>query len=553
MEFQDGRERYARNERKRERTRLITALISTAVFILTVGIIFRMSDREVKQILDSQKLGRATLELRKPVMKGFNTEGQKVWEIQSEHLSVDDTTNEITFTNTVATFFDKGEESLKATVGKLVYNRDTRNMELTEGIKMVTADKIDVLTKRVIWLDYYQRFIFPEGAKLVTEEKNYLKADYLQSDRKLDHLEAVGHVAIWIKAMKDDTLIRKRELAKGEVKLSELKDIEINAEKVVYDREQQIIVATSRLYNKPFRVNAPDGTEIKVDKYQKKVEPVFFKKKEIEVFANHLEVHLDDKYANAKGNIRGIIYPSAGAKNDDKALKVLRKERTWFKTDDMDYYWGDDYVRTYSPTTVVQNNRLARAEDLTYFGKYTESGVPGTQRAMFIEGGVHVWEHDGKWIFDNKLLEEVKEKELRKIMQEEADIKADRMVAMLNRADFHAQGDVEVVQKNRRMRADEILYTDKDKKFIANGNAHFVDKEKQEFYGQQIIYYSNNEDIEVNGSGTATLKIPKKYREDIDRALERIKGKKRAAADEEAQAKPPLPAQPSDAKTEAKG
>ena len=65
-----------------------------------------------------------------------------------------------------------------------------------------------------------------------------------------------------------------------------------------------------------------------------------------------------------------------------------------------------------------------------------------------------------------------------------------------------------------------------DKKFIANGNAHFIDKEAQEFYGQQIIYFSNSEDIEVNGSGTATIKIPEKYRKDIDRALERVKGKK---------------------------
>ena len=521
-------------ERRRARQRLIYSLLGVIAFLIFVRVVMVQSSREVKDILDKQAAERSTLELRKPRMKGFGTEGQKVWEIESEHLSVDETSNLITFTNTTATFYDKGEESLKAKVGKLEYNRDTRNMELTEGIEMQTVDQIDVLTTRVVWLDYYQRFIFPDGAKLVTKEKNYLKSDYMQSDRKLDHLEAVGHVVVWVKEMKDEELIRKHELTRGEVKLEEFKDVTISAEKVIFDREKQIVVATSRLYGKPFRVMSPEGTEILVEKYQKKVEPVFFKKKEVEVFTNHLEMHLDQKYASAKGNIRGLIYPSRGGANDDKALQVMRKERTWFKTEEADYYWGDDYVRTFAPTTVVQNERLAKAESITYFGKYTETGEPGFQRAMFIEGGVQVWQRSGQWMFDNKLLEEVKEKELRKILAEEADLTSDKMVAMLNRADFHAQGNVEAIQKNRRVRADEILYADSDKKFIANGNAHFIDKEAQEFYGQQIIYFSNSEDIEVNGSGTATIKIPEKYRKDIDRALERVKGKKPLQEPEEA-------------------
>ncbi len=513
-------------ERRRARQRLIISLLGVVAFLVFVRVVMVQSNREVKDILDKQAAERSTLELRKPKMKGFGTEGQKVWEIEAEHLTVDETSNLVTFLNTTAVFYDKGEESLRAKVGKLEYSRDTRNMELTSGIEMQTVDKIDVLTKRVIWLDYYQRFIFPDGAKLITEESNYIKSDYMQSDRKLDHLEAVGHVFVWVREMKDERLIRKHDLARGDIKLEEFKDVTITAEKVLFDREKQVVVATSRLYNRPFRVMSPDGEEIKIEKYQKKVSPVFFKKKEIEVFTNHLEVHLDQKYASAKGNIRGIIYPSRGSANDDKALQVMRKERTWFKTDEADYYWGDDYVRTFAPTTVVQNERLAKANSITYFGKYEESGEPGYQRAMFIEGGVQVWQRSGKWMFDNKLLEEVKEQELRKILQEEAGLKSDKMVAMLNRADFHAQGNVETIQNNRRVRADEILYADLDKKFIANGNAHFVDKEAQEFYGQQIIYFSNSEDIEINGSGTATIKIPEKYRKDIDRALERVKGKK---------------------------
>lgn len=532
------RELYALRERRMERLRLALVIIAIALLGVLVRYIFVQSNLEVQRILEQQRAERYTLQLETPKMKGFNVKGEKVWEIGAESVSIDESRNIVTFLNTTATFYDEGEESLRASVGRLEYNRDTRNMELMEGIEMRTVDDVDVLTSRVVWLDYYQRFIFPEGAKLVTQEGNYIKSDYMQSDKKLDHLEAVGHVFVWVSEMKDMTLIEKHELTREDVDLKEFKNVTIAAEKLLYDRKQQVILATSRFYSKPFRVMSPQGQEVKIEDYQPEASQLFFKKKEVELFANHLEVHVDEKWARATGNIKGEILPSKGNPNEDKALRVMRRERTWFTTDDVDYYWGEDYVRTYAPTTIVQNERLAKAHEVTYFGKYRESGVPGTQRAMFIEGGIQVWQKSGEWMFDEELLEEVKEEELKKMFREESDISADRMVVFLNRNDFHAAGDVMARQENRTVRADEILYTDGDKKFIANGNAYFVDKEGQEFYGQQIIYFSEAEDIEVNGASTATIKIPEKYRDDVDRALSRIKGKKKSEPEDEESAPP---------------
>ena len=532
------RELYALRERRMERLRLALVIIAIALLGVLVRYIFVQSNLEVQRILEQQRAERYTLQLETPKMKGFNVKGEKVWEIGAESVSIDESRNIVTFLNTTATFYDEGEESLRASVGRLEYNRDTRNMELMEGIEMRTVDDVDVLTSRVVWLDYFQRFIFPEGAKLVTQEGNYIKSDYMQSDKKLDHLEAVGHVFVWVSEMKDMTLIEKHELTREDVDIKEFKNVTIAAEKLLYDRKQQVILATSRFYHKPFRVMSPQGQEVKIEDYQPEASQLFFKKKEVELFANHLEVHVDEKWARATGNIKGEILPSKGNPNEDKALRVMRRERTWFTTDDVDYYWGEDYVRTYAPTTIVQNERLAKAHEVTYFGKYRESGVPGTQRAMFIEGGIQVWQKSGEWMFDEELLEEVKEEELKKMFREESDISADRMVVFLNRNDFHAAGDVMARQENRTVRADEILYTDGDKKFIANGNAYFVDKEGQEFYGQQIIYFSEAEDIEVNGASTATIKIPEKYRDDVDRALSRIKGKKKSEPEDEESAPP---------------
>jgi len=501
--------------------------------MLLVLVVFRLSDREVQRILERQRAERYTLQLETPEMKGFNVEGEKVWDIQAETVTVDEAKDLVTFINTTANFYDEGEPSLTAKVGKLEYNRDSRNMEMSEGLEMRTADDVDVVTTRVIWYDYYQRFVFPEGAKLLTEDGNYVQTDYMQSDKNLDHIEAVGHVFLWVAKLEDQKLFERHDLVKQELKLEDFKRVTMTAEKLLYDRKKQIILATSRFHNRPFRVVGPDGKEVRISDYEPDPRQLFFKRKEVEVFANHIEVHVDSEWMKAIGNIKGTILPSEPKPNEDKALQVMRKERTWFTTEDVEYYWSDDYVRTFARTTIVQENRLAEADEAVYFGYYRQTGMPGTQRALFIEGGVRVWQKSGKWMFEENLLDAVKEEELKKILQEESDISCDRMVVFLNRNDFHAAGNVRAKQENRLVRADEVLYTDSEKKFVANGNAYFVDKENQEFYGQQILYYSDSEDIEVNGAGTVTVKIPPKYLEDIDQALKRIKGEKKEKPQDE--------------------
>jgi len=527
---------YLRAERRAQRLRLITVLAVAIGGYLLVTYIFHQSKLEVQRILERQGAARYTLELETPRMRGYDTEGNMVWNIEAEAVTLDEDKNIVTFTDTTAEFYDKGEKALDVSVGTLIYNRDTRNMEMFHELKIHTSDNLTVDTTRVRWLDYYQKFIFPEGATLRSEEGNYVKSDYLQSNKALDQLEAVGHVTIYIAEFTDEELIKKHELTEEEVNLKEFKKITITAEKAIYDRKKQVVVGTSRLYDKPFRITSPDGKVIDVAKFQKEPAQVFFSKKELAVTANHIETHIKDKWVRGYGAIRGKIHPSEPRPGEDKPLQVMRKKTTWFSSEDVEYWWGKDYARTNSRTVVVQKDRLAAADSITYYGQYEEPGRPGRQKALFVEGHGKLWQKSGDWMFDEGLLEGVKQEKLQNTLKLETDIEGDRMVLFLNRNDLHAVGGVRAVQKERVVRADELLYFDREKKFIANGNVHFVDKDGQEFYGEQIIYFSDREDIEVNGAGTATIKIPKKYRGDIDRALARIKGEKTPESESEPEA-----------------
>lgn len=537
METAPDNRDYLQEERRTQLLRLVLVVVVLVAGYFLVTFIFYRSRLEVQKIRERQSAARYTLELETPRMRGYDTEGNLVWNIEAEGVTLEEDKNIVTFTNTTAEFYDKGEKALDVTVGTLVYNRDTHNMEMFHNLSILTSDDLTVDTTRVRWLDYYQKFIFAEGATLHSEEGNYVKADYLQSNKALDQLEAVGHVTIYIAEFTDKELIKKHELTEEEVNLKEFKKITITAEKAIYDRKSQVVVGTSRLYDKPFRITSPDGKVIDVAKYQEEPARVFFRKKELAVTANHIETHIKDKWVRGYGAIRGKIYPSEPRPNEDKALRVMRKMPTWFASEDVEYWWGKDYARTFSRTVVVEEDRLAAADSITYDGLYEEPGRPGTQKTLFVEGNGKLWQKSGEWMFDEGLLEGLKQEKLQNTLKLETDIEGDRMVLFLNRNDLQATGGVRAVQEEREVRADEILYFDNEKRFVANGNAHFADKDGQEFYGEQIIYYSDREDIEVNGAGTATVKIPEKYRGDIDKALARIKGEKRPEGETQTESK----------------
>ena len=526
---------YIEYERKARFRLLLAFLLALLVIFGIVQLVFRLSEKEIQKIIEEQKGARLALELEKPRLRGFSPDGELVWNITAESLSVDEEKRIVTFGSTTAEFFDKGELAMTIRVGTLVYDQNSRNMEMYGDIDLKTAEEITVETSKIRWLDFYRKFIFEEGAKIITKEGNVISANYIQSNRTLDQMEGVGNVRVFIKEFKEEELIRKHELTQEKVQLEEFKDITITAEKAIYDRKREIVVGSSRLYEKPFRITTPDGKEVDVAKYQKKPSPVFFKKKELEVYANHVEAHIRDKWVTAVGDVRGKILPSKPAGREDPALKVMRKMTTYFQTEEVEYFWGEDYVRALSPTTVAQRGRFAKGGQLTYYGNYVEPGKQEKQKALFIEGGATLWQKSGEWMFKENLLEGIKEEELQKVMKAEVKVSAEKIVVFLNRNDLHAVGFVTAKQKDREARAHEIIYYDSDKRFVANGDAYYRDKDGQEFFGDQIIYYTEKEDIEVNGSSAATIKIPEKYRKDLDKAISRIKGEKTEETSEKAQ------------------
>jgi len=465
-----------------------------------------------------------SIALEKPVLRGFNKDGEKVWEIKSGRVELSTDEDKVIFTDADCVFYDKGKENLKVKVGRLEYSRASQDMHLMQKMHIVTAEKVQVDADDILWNHYRAMFVFPKGVKLVTADGNTIRASYMQSDKKFYTMEYVGNVTLDIRQLKDTKFIEEREITTQKVNYKEFKDVFVTCDQVVYDKVDNVAVAQSRKAKKRLSVTSPvTGQVIKPEDYSKKARQVHFKKGDIELDCDSLEARIDRKWAKCTGKVTFVINASKAKKGDTKALKVMRRYRTVSTTEDMEYYWGEDYATTFSPTKITQRDKYASADNVTYSIK---DSFGENRKSVYLRGHVKVVQTSGKWMEKNKLVENIKNPDVRRTAYQKSTLSADEAVIFLNNNEIQAAGSVKTVQKDKQAVCDRILYVDREKKFLANGNVVFKNKNKEEFRGEQVIFWSDKDQIEVNGRSAARIKIPEKYRQDLEDARKRIHGEK---------------------------
>src|SRR5690606_23606775 len=74
-------------------------------------------------------------------------------------------------------------------------------------------------------------------------------------------------------------------------------------------------------------------------------------------------------------------------------------------------------------------------------------------------------------------------------------------------------------QDERETHADTIVYQDEDKRITADGNVKFRDKDDQTLICNSLIFHKDSDFIDIRGGMAATLRIPAKFANDINRAI----------------------------------
>jgi lipopolysaccharide export system protein LptA/lipopolysaccharide export system protein LptC len=523
---EEGMERRS-IQQERWRELALSALRVTVLALAVVGTyfgisyVFKRSESEVSRF-KQRKDSEYSFKSDQTGMRIVNDEGELAMEITSGEVVLSQDQRTATFKNADAKYYEDGQVSLTMHAGEITYDTQTEDFVLKDGLKIATRDGMQVTAPEVLWRRAKESdregysgtkvpaFSFPQGVQVASREGNKLQASYMQADRELMYLEFVGNVRGDVAELSDTQFLSERKLTNVEqLKLGDIVKLGFEAEQVIYDKRSQVLLATSRFYDRSFRITDLDGREVKVDKFQTQPQQVTFRKEKITIRCNHIEAHVGRKWAEAVGNIDMVIPPDQPNPNDDKALKVVKRFNTHIKTEDVEYFWGRDYVATHSRSRVEQEDRLALADRITYWGD---------KRQVLLDGNATLVNGSGKWMFEEDLIE-VDNHDMRRALSSYTELYGDRAVVYLNNNDFIASGNVRVRQDERDTQADTIVYEDTIKRITAQGDVKFTDKDGQTFLCGGLVFHKKSDFIEVRGGSVADIRLPAKFANDINKAI----------------------------------
>ncbi|MCB1187182.1 LPS export ABC transporter periplasmic protein LptC [bacterium] len=446
----------------------------------------------------------------------------------SVKLTTDQKTAE--FENADAEYFEDGKLSIAMHAGKLTYDTQTEDFVL-DTLNIETSDGMHIEAPFVEWRRVKDArlvtkpnaakvpsFRFPQGVYVENKQDgNSIRANYMQADKELRYMEFVGKVEGSVSELSDTQFIEERELTDvGELNLEDIKTLGFKAEEVIYDMNNQVIVASTRLYDRRFNVRDMDGRDVRIEDFQKDSNgeplpptPLTFTKEEITITCHHLEAHIGKKWLSCVGEIEMLVPPSEPKPDDDNALRVVKRYETRIASNEIEYFWGRDYILTHSRTRVEQEDRLALADRITYWGD---------QKMVLLNGAVTMVQGDGSWLVEEDLIS-VDNHDMERAVRAYMELSMDRAVVYLNNNDFIASGDVYMKQDERETHADTLVYQDEDKRITADGNVKFVDKDSQTLLCNSLVFHKNSDFIEIQGGMSATLRIPAKFANDINKAL----------------------------------
>ncbi len=521
------------------RNLLVTALLVAAY--IGIRYVFKRSDEEIAAI-KARPESEVYLSVDKPIaMTVINDDGELAMKIEGSSVTLSKDQEQASFKDAKAEYFENGESSLTFEAGTVEYNTRTEDFTIFGGykgadsFKIETRDGMAVQAPRVEWRRFKEAatpasrekrapsFRFPNGVEVTSRDGNRLSSAYMQADRELTYMEFVGNVRGDVASLQDTQFITERDLTDvKELKLEDFEKLVISAEQVIYDKKNQVVLATSRYYDRAFKVKDFEGQIIDIGQYQTTPQQVKFSKEDVTVATNHLEAHIARKWAECYGNIGMVIKPSPPKKfGEDKAVQAMRKYETRIQAGDIEYFWGRDCVISHSRAAVIQADRRAEADKLTYWGGSIEPQYAGTEYAekmVLLDGNIVMAQGSGDWLFQEGLVD-IKDHDQQRLVGAYSEMYADKAVMYLNNNDFIASGTVWLRQDNREIQAGTIVYQDLIKRLTAKENVKFKDKDGTTLVGSSLVYDNENSVMKLEGGATATIRLPAKYANDINRAV----------------------------------
>jgi hypothetical protein len=145
------------------------------------------------------------------------------------------------------------------------------------------------------------------------------------------------------------------------------------------------------------------------------------------------------------------------------------------------------------------------------------------RKVVFLDDDIFIYQKSGQWMKDDGIIKDFKNPDVEKMLYDEIKLTANRSVIFLDSNDIYSEGKVRIRQPDKGAECGESFYDDQKKKFTCQGGVEYWNKKDEHFTGEQIIFFSDKDDIEVNGRSDAMIRIPEKYISEFDKVERKLK------------------------------
>jgi len=233
-----------------------------------------------------------------------------------------------------------------------------------------------------------------------------------------------------------------------------------------------------------------------------------------EILADRFDVDMLDKVAITTGLTR---VETDKLTDDPESIKskvgraVARKPSTIW-ADHVEYLWENEEAHCEGNVEVFQGPKFVRSDIAI---AYDKTGL--TQ----LRDNVRLIQRDGDWLEEEKLIENVDDKEQRERAKDYTVIYSDEMDIYKKSSSVDARGDVKILQQKVTIFSDEAEYSEENKFIHFRGSVYFQKKDTDEWMRASQYTYNfgkqSKDRVALNVSMAGEL--PEKYKEFLDKDL----------------------------------
>ena len=121
--------------------------------------------------------------------------GRKQWEIHADVVVVDSASNTAQLTKVRGTYFQKGEAAVTFSAPRGVFNIQTRNVALVDGVRAAATSGRTIEARQVTW-NMKTQLIEAAGSVVLRQKGLTVRADRVTTDLKLTNAKLEGNVRV---------------------------------------------------------------------------------------------------------------------------------------------------------------------------------------------------------------------------------------------------------------------------------------------------------------------------------------------------------------------